>query len=118
MLGVDTIQRRNTLGYRGRAASQDAKSSETGPAVDRAKCARAGAFAHFEPEVTLLSAATVEGGETAFGSRCRRRNDRKTEREPRTRLGVNLIFYSAARSWCASSFVRVGALSPPERPDV
>lgn len=37
------------------------------------------------------------------GSRCWQRNDRKTKGEPRTRLGVNLIFYSAGRSWCAST---------------
>lgn len=56
-----------------------------------------------DPEVILLSAVAADSAGTAVGSRCWQRNDRKTKREPRTRLGVNLIFYSAARSWCAST---------------
>lgn len=60
-------------------------------------------------EVTLLSATAMaaEGGGSAVGSVAGRKNDRKSERErePRTRLGVNLIFYSATRSWCASSSI-------------
>lgn len=60
-----------------------------------------GAFA--DPEDILLSAVAAESVGTAVGSRCCHRNDRKTKREPRTRLGVNLIFYSTARSWCVST---------------
>lgn len=54
-----------------------------------------------DPENILLSVVAADSVGTAVGSRCCHRNDRKTKREPRTRLGVNLIFYSAARSWCA-----------------
>jgi len=91
---------------RSRFPKGKASSEGTGPAVHR-RDARPGSF-RADPEVTLLSATATEGGGIAFGGRCRRRDDRKTEREPRTRLGVNLIFYSAARSWCASSLLRAG----------
>lgn len=45
-----------------------------------------------------------EGWRNRDRQRCRQKERQKNrKREPRTRLGVNLIFYSAARSWCASS---------------
>lgn len=56
---------------------------------------RAGSFCA-DPEDILLSAVAAESVGTAVGGCCCHRNDRKTKREPRTRLGVNLIFYSAA----------------------
>lgn len=80
--------RSSNAGDRSRGIGQDGRED------------RAGSFCA-DPEDILLSVVAADSVGTAVGSRCCHRNDRKTKREPRTRLGVNLIFYSAARSWCA-----------------
>lgn len=88
-----------------RTGAAQSRSSECGRPVPRYQPWRevhAGSFCA-DSEVILLSAVAAASVGIAVGSRCWRRNDRKTKREPRTRLGVNLIFYSAARSWCAST---------------
>lgn len=49
-----------------------------------------------------------EGGGTARSAAGRERTEKPKESREQDSRGVNLIFYSAVRSWCASISVRVG----------